>query len=78
MTKILLLFGNVLFIHVSVSKVEPLQHIVEIPYEIGRRLLCKTAMGFLQAVSNYGVSAYTFNGTIIYEMVNIIYLQKLL
>lgn len=67
MTKILLLLGMSFFIHVIVNKVEPLQHIVEIPYEIGRRLLCKTAMGFLQIVDNYAGLGYTFVGTIIYE-----------
>ena len=40
---------------------------MEIPYEIGRRLLYKTAMGFLQIVDNYGGLGYTFNGTVIYE-----------
>ena len=59
--------GNVLFIHVLVNKVEPLQYIVEIPYEIGRRLLCKTAMGFLQIVDNYGGLGYSFVGTVIYK-----------
>lgn len=59
--------GNVLFIHVLVNKVEPLQHIVEIPYEIGRRLLYKTAIGFLQIVDNYGGLGYSFTGTVIYE-----------
>lgn len=59
--------GNVLFIHVIVNKVEPLQHIVEIPYEIGRRLLFKTAMGFLQFIDNYAGLGYTFAGTVIYE-----------
>lgn len=67
MTKILLLLGMSFFIHVIVNKTEPLQHIVEIPYEIGRRLLCKTAMGFLQIVDNYGGLGYTFVGTVIYE-----------
>lgn len=59
--------GNVVFVHVLVDKAEPLQHIVEIPYEIGRRLLYKTAMGFLQFFDNYGGLGYTFNGTVIYE-----------
>lgn len=40
---------------------------MEIPYEIGRRLLCKTAMGFLQIVDNYGGLGYQFVGTVIYE-----------
>ena len=39
--------GNVVFVHVLVNQTEALQKIVEIPYEIGRRLLYKTAMGFL-------------------------------
>lgn len=59
--------GNVLFIHVLVNKVEPLQPIVEIPYEIGRRLLYKTAMGFLQIVDSYGGLGYSFVGTVIYD-----------
>ena len=58
--------GNVLFIHVIVNKVEPLQPIVEIPYEIGRRLLFKTAMGFLQFFDNYGGLGYQFTGTVIH------------
>lgn len=67
MTKILLLLGMSFFVHVIVNKVEPLQHIVEIPYEIGRRLLFKTAMGFLQFIDNYAGLGYTFSGTVIYE-----------
>ena len=59
--------GNVLFIHVIAEKVEPLQPIVEIPYEIGRRLLYKTAMGFLQIVDYYGGLGYSFVGTVIHE-----------
>lgn len=59
--------GNVVFVHVLVKQTEPLQKIVEIPYEIGRRLLYKTAMGFLQIVNNYGGLGYTFVGTVIHE-----------
>lgn len=59
--------GNVAFVHVLVRPTENLQKIVEIPYEIGRRLLHKTAMGFLQIVDNYGGLGYTFVGTVIYE-----------
>ena len=55
------------FVHVLVRPTEALQKIVEIPYEIGRRLLYKTAMGFLQIVENYGGLGYTFVGTVIYE-----------
>jgi hypothetical protein len=57
----------VVFVHVLVRPTEALQKIVEIPYEIGRRLLYKTAMGFLQIVENYGGLGYTFVGTVIYE-----------
>ena len=59
--------GNVVFVHVLAGQVEPLQKIVEIPYEIGRRLLYKTAMGFLQFVDKYSNQGYQFNGTVIYE-----------
>lgn len=59
--------GNVVFVHVLVEKLAPLQKIVEIPYEIGRRLLYKTAMGFAQVVDKYADQGYQFNGTIIYE-----------
>ena len=59
--------GNVVFVHVLVGQVKPLQKIVEIPYEIGRRLLHKTAMGFLQLVDKYANQGYQFNGTVIYE-----------
>lgn len=59
--------GNVVFVHVIVEKIEPLQKIVEIPYEIGRRLLYKTAMGFLQVADEYGNQGYQFNGTVIYK-----------
>lgn len=59
--------GNVVFVHVLVASTEALQKIVEIPYEIGRRLLYKTAMGFLQIVDNYGGLGYSFVGTVIYE-----------
>lgn len=58
--------GNVLFIHVIVNKIKALEPIVEIPYEIVRRLLCKTAMGFLQIVDNYAGLGYQFVGTVIY------------
>ena len=60
--------GNVLFVHVLVSTpLKPLQKIVEIPYEIGRRLICKTAMGFMQFADKYANQGYQFNGTVIYE-----------
>ena len=59
--------GNVVFVHVLVGQVQPLQKIVEIPYEIGRRLLYKTAMGFLQFDDKYGSQGYQFNGTVLYE-----------
>lgn len=59
--------GNVVFVHVFVEPTEALQKIVEIPYEIGRRLLYKTAMGFLEIVENYGGLGYSFVGTVIYE-----------
>ena len=59
--------GNVVFVHVLVGQADALQKIVEIPYEIGRRLLYKTAMGFLQIVDNYAGLGYTFVGTVIYE-----------
>lgn len=59
--------GNVVFVHVFVGPTNTFQKIVEIPYEIGRRLLYKTAMGFLQIVDNYSGMGYTFVGTVIYE-----------
>lgn len=59
--------GNVVFVHALVGQVKPLQKILEIPYEIGRRLLYKTAMGFMQFVDKYGEQGYQFNGTVIYE-----------
>lgn len=59
--------GNVVFVHVLVKQIKPLQKIVEIPYEIGRRLLCKTAMGFMQVADKYASYGYQFNGMIIYE-----------
>lgn len=59
--------GNVVFVHVRFGQVKPLQKIVEIPYEIGRRLLYKTAMGFLQFDDKYGKQGYQFNGTVICE-----------
>lgn len=55
------------FVHVLVGPTEALQKIVEIPYEIGRRLLYKTAMGFLQIVDYYSGLGYMFSGTVIYE-----------
>ena len=58
--------GNVVFVHVLVDNVQSLERIVEIPYEIGRRLLYKSAIGFLQIVDNYGGLGYTFVGTILY------------
>lgn len=58
--------GNVVFVHALIGQVKPLQKILEIPYEIGRRLLYKTAMGFLQFADEYGSKGYQFNGTIIY------------
>ena len=67
MTKILLLLGMWFLFMFLPDNLNLYKKIVEIPYEIGRRLICKTAMGFLQAINNYGASAYTFNGTIIYE-----------
>lgn len=67
MTKILLLLGMSFFIHVIVDNAEPLKPIVEIPYEIGRRLLFKTAMGFLEIIDNYGGLGYSFVGTVIYQ-----------
>lgn len=70
--------GNVLFIHVFVEKIKALEKIVEIPYEIGRRLLQKTAMGFLQIYDYYGSIGYTFVGTIIMKIINIIYLQEMI
>lgn len=67
MTKILLLLGMwFLFMFLS-DQLKLYKKIVEIPYEIGRRLLYKTAMGFLQIVDNYGGLGYTFVGTVIYE-----------
>lgn len=67
MTKILLLLGMwFLFMFLS-DQLNLYKKIVEIPYEIGRRLLYKTAMGFLQIVDNYGGLGYTFVGTVIYE-----------
>ena len=59
--------GNVLFIHILVKNAKALEKIVEIPYEIGRRLLYKSAMGFLQIPNHYSGLGYTFVGTIIYE-----------
>ena len=59
--------GNVVFVHVLARQVKPLQKIVEIPYEIGRRLICKTAMGFMQFADNYASQGYQFNGTVIYK-----------
>lgn len=59
--------GNVVFVHVLAGPVEPSQKIVEIPYEIGRRLLYKTAMGFLQIPDHYAGLGYSFVGTVIYE-----------
>lgn len=59
--------GNVAFVHVPVGQVKPLEKIVEIPYEIGRRLLYKTAMGFMQSLDYDDNQAYTFNGIVIYE-----------
>ena len=59
--------GNVVFVHVLARQVKPLQKIVEIPYEIGRRLICKTAMGFMQFADKYANQGYQFNGTVIYE-----------
>lgn len=59
--------GNVVFVHVLFGQVTALQKIVEIPYEIGRRLLYKTAMGFLQFADKYGNQGYQFNGTVLYE-----------
>lgn len=53
--------GNVAFVHVLAGQVQPLQKIVEIPYEIGRRLLYNTAMGFLQLVGEYAGQGYQFN-----------------
>lgn len=55
------------FVHVLVGKTEPLQKIVEIPYEIGRRLLYKSVTGFLEIVDTYALKGYTFEGTVIYE-----------
>lgn len=59
--------GNVVFVHVLVEKIQPLQKIVEIPYEIGRRLLYKSAMGFAQPVGKSSDQGYQFNGTVIYS-----------
>lgn len=59
--------GNVAFVHVLLGKVKPSEKIVEIPYEIGRRLLYKSATGFLQFVDKYASQGYQFNGTVIYE-----------
>lgn len=59
--------GNVAFVHVLVGPTKPLQKIVEIPYEIARRLLYKTAMGFLQIIDIYGALGYPFTGTVIYD-----------
>lgn len=67
MTKILLLLGMwFLFMFLS-DQLKLYKKIVEIPYEIGRRLLYKTAMGFLQIADNYAGLGYTFVGTVIYE-----------
>lgn len=59
--------GNVAFVHVFVKQIQPAQKIVEIPYEIGRRLLYKAAMGFLQCADDHATPGYQFNGTVIYE-----------
>lgn len=59
--------GNVVFVHVLFGQAKPLGKIAEIPYEIGRRLLYKTAMGFLQFADKYGSQGYQFNGTVLYE-----------
>lgn len=67
MTKILLLLGMwFLFMFLS-DQLKFYKKIVEIPYEIGRRLLYKTAMGFLQIADNYAGLGYTFVGTVIHE-----------
>ena len=58
--------GNVLFIHVYVSAVKAKEHIVEIPYEIGKRIIQKSAIGFLQAIV-YNINGHQFNGLITNE-----------
>lgn len=59
--------GNVVFVHVFTGQVQPAQEIVEIPYEIGRRLLYKSAMGFLQPVDGVANQGYQFNGIVMYK-----------
>lgn len=59
--------GNVLFIHVYVNNVSANEHIVQIPNEIGKRCVQKSAIGFLQGVTSYNSHGYQFNGVITYE-----------
>lgn len=58
--------GNVLFIHVYVSNIKKNERILEIPYEIGMRLIQKSALGTMQSLS-YNYPGYSFNGLIRYE-----------
>lgn len=60
------IIGNVLFIHVNISKLEIDDPIVEIPYEIGRRIIQKSVSGFKQSL-RYGNKGFTFSGIIKYE-----------
>lgn len=42
--------------------------VIEIPYEIGRRLIQASVMGFIQTASpNYNTRGYQFNGTTTYD-----------
>lgn len=67
MMKIFTVIGNVLFIHVYVSNVKTNERIVQIPYEIGKRCIQRSAVGFLQAADLYKSYGYQFNGIITYE-----------
>lgn len=59
--------GNVLFIHIYVSNVKANERIMEIPYEIGKRCIQRSAQGFLQAAGLYKSYGYLFSGIITYE-----------
>ena len=58
--------GNVLFIHVFLNNAKANEPIVEIPNEIGKRCIQKSALGFLQP-SVYNSNGYMFNGIIIHK-----------
>lgn len=66
MMKNFTVIGNVLFIHVFLNYAKANEPIVEIPNEIGKRCIQKSASGFLQLLSFDG-NGYIFNGIIIYK-----------